>query len=56
MSSTPSGLKNWFDQGGQAYARFRPEYPAELAAYLASVAVVFRRRLHQFTGLAAVCA
>jgi SAM-dependent methyltransferase len=38
MSSTPSELKNWFDQGGQAYARFRPEYPAELAAYLASVA------------------
>lgn len=30
--------KNWFDQGGQAYARFRPEYPPELAAFLASVA------------------
>ncbi|TFW20100.1 class I SAM-dependent methyltransferase [Duganella callida] len=30
--------KNWFDQGGSAYARFRPEYPPELAAYLASVA------------------
>lgn len=30
--------KNWFDRGGQAYARFRPEYPPELAAYLASVA------------------
>lgn len=30
--------RNWFDQGGQAYARFRPEYPAELAAYLASCA------------------
>lgn len=30
--------KNWFDQGGQAYARFRPEYPPELATYLASIA------------------
>lgn len=30
--------RNWFEQGGQAYARFRPEYPPELAAYLASVA------------------
>jgi SAM-dependent methyltransferase len=35
--SNPS-LKNWFDQGGQAYARFRPEYPAKLASYLASQA------------------
>lgn len=31
-------LKNWFDQGGKAYARFRPEYPPELAQFLASVA------------------
>ncbi|SDE41925.1 Methyltransferase domain-containing protein [Massilia sp. PDC64] len=30
--------RNWFEQGGQAYARFRPEYPPELGAYLASVA------------------
>jgi len=30
--------RNWFDQGGQAYARFRPEYPSELAEYLASLA------------------
>lgn len=28
---------NWFIQGGQAYARFRPEYPPELAAFLASI-------------------
>lgn len=34
----PAGLpKNWFDTGGQAYARFRPEYPPELAAFLASI-------------------
>lgn len=30
-------VRNWFSQGGQAYARFRPHYPAELAAYLASL-------------------
>lgn len=30
--------RNWFDQGGSAYARFRPEYPAELAAFLAQTA------------------
>lgn len=30
--------RNWFDQGGQAYARFRPEYPPELAQCLASLA------------------
>lgn len=33
-----AGGRNWFEQGGQAYARFRPEYPAELAAYLAACA------------------
>ncbi len=30
--------RNWFDAGGQDYARFRPEYPPALAAYLAGVA------------------
>lgn len=30
--------KNWFDQGGTAYARFRPEYPPELAKFLATIA------------------
>ena len=35
MNNPPA---NWFDQGGQAYARFRPEYPPALAAYLASLA------------------
>lgn len=33
-----STARNWFDQGGQAYARFRPEYPPALAEYLASIA------------------
>ena len=30
--------RNWFDQGGNAYLRFRPEYPPELAQFLASLA------------------
>lgn len=29
-------ILNWFDQGGSAYERFRPEYPTQLGAYLAS--------------------
>ncbi|HEX5484436.1 MAG TPA: class I SAM-dependent methyltransferase [Limnobacter sp.] len=29
--------KNWFDLGGQHYAQFRPEYPAELATWLAGL-------------------
>lgn len=37
MSNKPS-TRNWFDQGGRAYARFRPEYPSELAAFLAAQA------------------
>lgn len=37
-SNTTTHTKNWFDQGGQAYARFRPEYPAQLAAFLAALA------------------
>ncbi|NVO27937.1 methyltransferase domain-containing protein [Donghicola sp. C2-DW-16] len=28
---------NWFDKGGSAYAQFRPEYPTELADYLAAL-------------------
>lgn len=31
-------MKNWFDRGGRAYARFRPEYPAALARFLAQTA------------------
>jgi SAM-dependent methyltransferase len=38
MSTNKSPSRNWFDQGGQAYARFRPEYPRELAAFLAAQA------------------
>ncbi len=35
MHDTDSAAKNWFDQGGQAYLRYRPDYPPEVAAYLA---------------------
>ena len=35
---TTAPVRNWFDLGGQAYARFRPEYPTELARFLATVA------------------
>lgn len=31
-------MRNWFDQGGRAYARFRPEYPVALARYLGEMA------------------
>lgn len=31
---------NWFDRGGQAYARFRPEYPPALARFLAEAVPV----------------
>lgn len=37
MANEAKDTRNWFDQGGHAYARFRPEYPHELARFLASV-------------------
>jgi len=37
MTNKTNTAQNWFDQGGEAYARFRPEYPPELAACLASM-------------------
>lgn len=30
-------MQNWFDQGGDAYARYRPDYPDTLAGFLASI-------------------
>lgn len=30
--------RNWFDMGGDAYARYRPDYPDALAAFLAGAA------------------
>lgn len=37
MTGHPNASQNWFAQDGQAYAQFRPEYPPELAAFLASL-------------------
>lgn len=34
----PLPARNWFDTGGGDYARFRPDYPPELAAHLAALA------------------
>ncbi len=34
--------RNWFDQGGQSYAQYRPEYPEALAAFLAAAAPATR--------------
>lgn len=38
MPTDHSQSRNWFDEGGRAYARFRPEYPPRLADFLASAA------------------
>ena len=37
MANENKDIRNWFDQGGQAYAHFRPDYPPELAQFLATV-------------------
>lgn len=36
---THTDARNWFDEGGQAYAQFRPTYPTSLAAELAQLAL-----------------
>jgi SAM-dependent methyltransferase len=38
MPTDSAHSRNWFDEGGRAYSRFRPEYPRQLAAFLASAA------------------
>jgi SAM-dependent methyltransferase len=38
MPTSTAAARNWFDQGGSAYARFRPEYPPALASRLAELA------------------
>lgn len=38
MDTPAQDAKNWFDQGGEAYARFRPRYPDALAEALATLA------------------
>lgn len=34
----PLETRNWFDTGGKAYARYRPDYPDALARFLADAA------------------
>lgn len=41
MQAQSHPRKNWFDAGGSAYARFRPEYPVSLARVLAETAPDF---------------
>ncbi|WP_426749807.1 class I SAM-dependent methyltransferase [Myxococcus sp. Y35] len=36
---------NWFEQGGDAYARYRPDYPSSLAQFLAQVSPCTRMAL-----------
>lgn len=38
MDSDATEARNWFDQGGRAYATFRPEYPLALSRFLADIA------------------
>lgn len=35
MTNTKHDEANWFSQGGQKYSQYRPEYPPELARFLA---------------------
>lgn len=43
MQSDPTRPTNWFDQGGRAYAAFRPGYPPALSRFLAEIAPDRRR-------------
>ncbi|RVD57646.1 class I SAM-dependent methyltransferase [Mesorhizobium sp. M2D.F.Ca.ET.185.01.1.1] len=43
MATETKGSRNWFDQGGRDYARFRPEYPLAIARFLAEAAPMRRR-------------
>jgi SAM-dependent methyltransferase len=45
LTGTTDTRTNWFDQGGRSYALFRPEYPPELSAYLASISPQQQRAL-----------
>lgn len=45
MDTAPASPPNWFEHGGSDYARFRPQYPPELAAFLAAAAAARRLAL-----------
>src|SRR5690554_4381840 len=36
MSNDSREIRNWFDQDGHVYKRFRPDYPSQLGSFLAS--------------------
>ncbi|MGQ9369516.1 class I SAM-dependent methyltransferase [Azospirillum sp. ST 5-10] len=38
MTADTAPTRNWFDRGGRAYARFRPDYPPALVRFLAETA------------------
>lgn len=38
MTVEAKSEKNWFESGGETYARYRPDYPDDLPAFLAKVA------------------
>ncbi|MFN3984694.1 MAG: class I SAM-dependent methyltransferase [Rhodocyclaceae bacterium] len=42
MATDAEGSRNWFERGGQDYARYRPHYPPALAAFLATIAADLR--------------
>ena len=37
MTNKLTASRNWFDQGGEAYAHFRPGYPDQLSEFLPSI-------------------
>lgn len=39
MTSAAKVPHNWFDHGGDAYARFRPDYPAAVTRFLAAASL-----------------
>ena len=45
MATNAQPKINWFDGGGRGYAQFRPDYPADLATYLASLPLQQTRAL-----------
>lgn len=37
MKQEKKDVFNWFSKGGGEYARYRPEYPAEIAKFLSGL-------------------
>lgn len=45
MNDGSGGTQRWFEQGGAAYAAYRPQYPDALVSYLCSIAPGTERAL-----------